>query len=83
MKRAVATSRCEVGGKVYLPGDDMTVTDEQFAALKGYNAVTEIVLRAASPVILPSDTIADIDAKFARKMGTFGRSFGVGKPKKE
>lgn len=83
MKRAVATSRCEVGGKVYLPGDDMTVTDEQFEALKGFNAATEIVLRTAGPMMLPGDTIATLDAKFAKKLGSLARPFGVGKPQKE
>lgn len=81
MKRATATSRCEVAGRVYLPGDDMTITDEQFAFLKKHNAANEIVLQYGGPQIA-NVTIEALDAAFARKLGKTPVK-GVGKPNKE
>ena len=71
MKRAIARSRCEVDGKVYLPGDDMTVTDEQFAYLTQHNAVTEVKMQAVSRATLPSiadATIETVHGAYARKL---------------
>lgn len=73
MKRAIATSRCEVEGKLYLPGDDMTVTDEQMDALKSLNAATEIVMHAVSPNPTAHATIEDMEAAMATSK--FGKTF--------
>lgn len=81
MKRAIATSRCEVAGRVYLPGDDMTITEEQFTFLKQHNAVNEIVLQYSGPQ-LANATIEELDTAFARKLGKPVVK-GAGKPNKE
>lgn len=38
MVRAIATSRCEVAGVPYNPGDAMLLTEEQFSFLEGKGA---------------------------------------------
>ncbi len=38
MKSAKAISRCEVAGRVYLPGDEMLITAEQLAYLESQGA---------------------------------------------
>lgn len=67
MRRATATSRCEVGGVTYNPGDSMMVTDEQLAFLKSHNAATEVVMYGAPP-LLPraGDTMEQVEEKYRR-----------------
>jgi len=40
MRSAIAVSRCEVGGTVYLPGDPMLVTQTQLDELVALGAAT-------------------------------------------
>jgi len=71
MKRATATSRCEVGGRVYLPGDDMTVTEAQFAYLKQHGAATEIRMQthaSSAPPSIEDVTIEAAHGAYARKI---------------
>ncbi len=74
MKRATATSRCEVGGTVYLPGDDMTITEEQFNYLKQHNAVQEVRVQPlpSPPPTIEDVTIESVHGAYARKMKARG-----------
>lgn len=71
MKRAIAHSRCEVGGEVYLPGDHITkVTKEQLEFLKSKGAVFEMEMASISPARLePSDTVETADEKYHKLTG--------------
>lgn len=77
MKEAIATSRCEVAGKVYLPGDKMFITKEQMAFLKTNNAAQEVVSQEVSGgVLTPGVTIPEAESLYRRLVG-------ADKPKKE
>lgn len=70
MRRVIVLSRCEISSTVYLPGDELTVTEEQFQVLLGHNAVKEIPFRASMPVFNPANaTIADADKFYQQLVG--------------
>lgn len=68
MKAATAISRCEVAGKVYLPGDEMLVTAEQLAYLEEQGAARPTPsFCSGAPV--PGATIANADVHYEQLVG--------------
>lgn len=71
MKTVKAVSRCEVGGKVYVAGDSMEVSEEQLTFLvKQGAAVVMNNVPSATPLLPPNATIADADAHYERLVGS-------------
>ena len=67
--RAIATSRCEVSGRVYLPGDPMLVTQEQFDFLEQEKAARREVLQSATPPTVNPTDAEESDLRYFRRVG--------------
>jgi|PlaIllAssembly_1097288.scaffolds.fasta_scaffold00019_13 hypothetical protein len=66
MKRVYIHSRCEISGKVYLPGDEALVTQEQLDFLVKENAARPVKAQTITPQVPPAATIAQIDETYTQ-----------------